>query len=123
MLTPPWPDGYNPRMRVLGLCALLAALLLAVAACSIIQASQTEKRVLKALAADQRTAAYQFDVSCDEQGTVVITGTLYRPEEEAIVTQIARVVPGVKQVVNHCKLEEPGSTLFLDDTITAPYLP
>lgn len=110
-------------MRVPGLGALLTALLLAVAACSIIQASQTEKRVVKALAADQRTAAYQFDVRCDEQGTVVITGTLYRPEEMAVVTQIARVVQGVKQVVNHCKLEEPGSTLFLDDTITAPYLP
>jgi osmotically-inducible protein OsmY len=101
---------------------LILAMCLTLAACAIIQGTKVENAVLKALAADQRTAQYKFDVSRGDDGTILITGKLFKAEEVAIVTEIAKAVPGVKNVVNRCSIEEPGSNMLQDETIGVPYL-
>ena len=101
---------------------LILAVCLTLSACSIIQGTKVENAVLKALADDQRTAQYKFDVSRSDNGAILITGKLYKAEEIAIVTEIAKTVPGVKAVVNRCSIEEPGSNMLQDETIGVPYL-
>jgi osmotically-inducible protein OsmY len=101
---------------------LILAVCLALAACAIIQGTKVENAVLKALAADQRTAEYKFDVSRGDDGTILITGKLFKAEEIAIVTEIAKAVPGVKSVVNRCSIEEPSNGMIQDETVDAPFL-
>jgi osmotically-inducible protein OsmY len=99
-----------------------AASLLLIAACSMLQTAKVESDVKAALAKDTRTAQYSFDVSCDEKGVVTITGELPEPGLADIVTSIAKVVPGVKEVLNRCSVPEPGSNLMQDTVVDTPYL-
>jgi osmotically-inducible protein OsmY len=101
---------------------LILAVCIALAACSIIQGTKVENAVLKALASDQRTAEYKFDVSRGDDGAILITGKVFKAEELAAVTEIAKAVPGVKSVVNRCSLEETGNGMLQDETIGVPYL-
>lgn len=104
-------------MRIL----LLVTVVVLLAACSIIEKSKVESAVLKALAGDPRTQAYQFEVSCDEQGAVTITGEVQEPETVDIVTEIAKAVPGVTRVFNRCTAPEPGSNMMQDMTVGTPF--
>jgi osmotically-inducible protein OsmY len=101
---------------------LILAVCIALAACSIIQGTKVENAVLKALAGDQRTAQYKFDVSRGDDGTILITGKVFKAEELDAVTEIAKAVPGVKSVVNRCSLEETGNGMLQDETVDAPFL-
>jgi osmotically-inducible protein OsmY len=98
------------------------AICLAFTACSIITGAKVEQAVLDALAKDQRTSQYEFQVERQEDGTVVITGKLFKPEEFDAVTAIAKSVKGVDKVVNRCSMEEPGSNLMQDDYVNTPFL-
>jgi osmotically-inducible protein OsmY len=83
-------------MRKYVLLAVSLLLVLAVS-CDVMQASKIEKAVVKALAADPRTADYTFEVSYQGDGEVLITGELFKPEEADYVTEVAMGVKGVTQ--------------------------
>jgi hypothetical protein len=87
------------------------------ASCSVVQGTRIEQAVVKALAADQRTTSYSFEVSYQQDGTVVITGELFSPAEVDAVTEIASAVPGVKRVENHCTVPEPDNGMLQDTTV------
>jgi osmotically-inducible protein OsmY len=95
---------------------------LLLAGCDIIKGTQVEQAVVKALAADQRTSSYTFEVNYDGSGTVTITGELFKPEDMDAVTEIAKAVKGVTTVVNKCHVPEPGSNMMQDTVINEPYL-
>ncbi len=98
-------------------------LLLLLASCSIIKGTQIEQAVTKALADDSRTASYKFEVSCDDNGEVTITGELYKPEDLDAVTEIATAVKGVTSVVNKCHVPDQGSGgMMQDEVINSPFL-
>jgi osmotically-inducible protein OsmY len=97
---------------------MLAVLL---AGCDIIKGTQIEQAVTKALAADQRTSSFEFEVSFAD-GTVTITGEVFKPEDIEAVSEIAKAVKGVTNVVNNCHVPEPGSNMMQDGVLNTPYL-
>lgn len=99
----------------------IGLLLLLLAGCDIVKGTQVEQAVVKALAADQRTASFEFEVSYEE-GTVTITGEVFKPEDVDAVTEIAKAVKGVSQVVNKCHVPEPGSNMMQDTVVNTPFL-
>ena len=112
--------GYNPLMRrvVLVLLVLGAAV---TAACDVLESSRIEGAVLKALAADSRTGSYEYQVSYQGDGQVVITGEVSNPAEVDAVTEVALGVDGVTLVVNNCHVEEHGSGLIQDEVVPSPF--
>ena len=107
-------------MRNLLLISALLLLAACLAACSIMKTGAIENKVKAALAKDSRTSGSTFEVSCDEQGVVTITGDVETPEASDAVTEIAAAVPGVTRVLNRCRVPEPGSTLMQDFTVDSP---
>jgi hypothetical protein len=106
-------------MRKLVWLGIVLALL---AGCGLIKSSQIEQAVTKALADDSRTTSFTFEVSCDDAGAVTITGELFKPEDIDIVTEIAKSVKGVTNVINNCHVPEPDSGLMQDTVVNTPYL-
>ena len=100
---------------------LLVALSLLVS-CSIIQSTRLEQAIVRALADDQRTSAYSFEVSLQGEGRVLITGLVDTADQVAAVREVALTVTGVSDVINMVHLEEPGSGMLQDEVVTAPYL-
>lgn len=86
------------------------------------QGTRVEQAVTKALAADSRTASYEFEVSYEEGGKVLITGEVFSAAELDAISEIAKGVAGVSEVVNNCKVEEPGSGMLQDETVPSPFL-
>jgi hypothetical protein len=105
-----------PRLLIFALCLLA----LVAAGCDIIKQTSLEESVMKALNADPRTKDYKFEVSVQGPGEVMITGTVALAKDIDAVTEVAKQVKGVKQVDNHCKVEEPGSNIMQDETVDAP---
>jgi osmotically-inducible protein OsmY len=101
------------------IAALLAVL---AASCDIMASTKLEQAVVKALAADPRTAEYTFEVSYQEQGKVLITGEVFKPEEADYVNEVALTVKGVTEVLNHVSVEEFGSGMIQDEVVVTPYL-
>jgi osmotically-inducible protein OsmY len=102
--------------------SLLGALLaLLFAACSIIQGAQIEAAVLKALASDKRTEGYEFQVSYQGEGTVLITGEVLNFEIKDAVTEVAKTVESVEKVVNNCNITEEDSGLLQDTVVPSPF--
>lgn len=97
--------------------------LLLLAGCSIMKSTQIEQAVAKALAVDQRTSSYSFEVSCDANGEVTITGEVYTPEDIDAVAEIASAVKGVNSVVNRCHVPDNDSGgLMQDGVVNSPFL-
>ena len=97
-----------------------AALLLL--GCDVVESSRIEQAVVKALQDDARTAEYTFEVSYQGEGQVLITGTIFQPEESDFVQEIALSVEGVTMVLNRVAVEEHGSGLMQDEVVTTPFL-
>ena len=106
-------------MRIV-LLAVVCLLLLA--SCEVIQAKQLEDRVTKALQGDPRTSQIKLQVTSQGGGTVKITGEVWQADSIDIITEIAKGVAGVKDVINACTVEEPGSNLMQDETVPSPLL-
>jgi hypothetical protein len=99
------------------IAALVLISILALASCDMAKGWNLEKAVTDALAKDSRTAAYTFDVSAAEDGTVTITGEVGVVEDLDIVTAIAKGVKGVTMVVNNCSYPEPSSNPIMQDYV------
>jgi osmotically-inducible protein OsmY len=97
-------------------------MLISVAACDVMQSTQIEQAVVKALAADPRTAEYTFEVSFQGDGEVLITGEIFKPEEADYVTEVAMEVKGVTHVLNRVHVEEFGSGMLQDEVVPSPFL-
>ena len=106
-------------MRILGWTVFVVLLL---AGCSMIKSTQIEQAVTRALADDQRTASFSFEVSCDDNGAVTITGEVYTPGDIDAVTEIAKAVEGVTAVNNRCHVPEESSGMMQDTVVNTPYL-
>ena len=113
--------GYNPSMRTIILLAAVSAIAL-LSACSVMQATRVEQAVVKALAADSRTSSYKFEVSYQPGGKVLVTGEVFSAADIDAVSEIAKGVTGVTEVVNHCKVEEQSSGMIQDETVPSPFL-
>ncbi len=100
----------------------LILIVLTLAGCDVIKSTQLEQAVVKALAGDDRTKSYSFEVSHQDEGEVLITGEVYSAAEIEAVTEIASAVDGVTKVVNRCKLEETGSGMMQDSVVPSPFL-
>ena len=94
---------------------MLVVLLLA--ACDMVGQWNVEKEVTKALAKDQRTARFVFEVAATPEGVVNITGEVDTVADLDVVTEIAKGVRGVTSVVNNCTYPEPNTNPLMDDTI------
>jgi len=101
---------------------LLIAIAVLLSACTMLKTSRLEAAVLAALGHDSRTSSCQFEVSAQEDGTVLITGKLGTNAEYDAVSEIAKAVPGVTSVTNNCAVEEPSSGLLQDETVPSPFL-
>jgi len=101
---------------------VVSLLLIAAAGCDVMQSARIEQAVVKALAADPRTAEYTFEVSYQGDGDVVITGEIFKPEEADFVAEIAMGVKGVTHVTNRVHVEEFGSGMLQDEVVTSPFL-
>ena len=101
------------------IAALLAVL---AASCDIMASTKIEQAVVKALASDPRTAEYTFEVSYQEEGQVLITGEVFKPEEADFVTEVAKSVDGVTEVVNRVSVEEHSSGMLQDEVVNTPFL-
>jgi len=101
---------------------LIALAVPALLGCDVVQSTRIEQAVVKALADDPRTAEYTFEVSYQGDGQVLITGTIFRPEESDFVQEIALGVEGVTTVLNRVAVEEPGSGLMQDEVVNPPFL-
>ncbi|MBN2082262.1 BON domain-containing protein [bacterium] len=108
-------------MRIL-LCCVVAFFALAALSCDVVKSAQLEQAVIKALKDDPRTAEYTFEVSLQDAGQVLITGTVFTPAEVDYVTEIAKSVEGVELVLNRVAVEEPGSGLIQDEVVNTPFL-
>lgn len=92
------------------------------AACDVMESTRIEQAVVKALNDDSRTAEYTFEVSYKGDGQVLITGTVFKPEEADYVQEIALTVEGVTLVLNRVAVEEFGSGMLQDEVVVTPYL-
>ena len=108
-------------MRTL-MTILLLAVVTMLLGCDIIAKTQLENAVKKALADDPRTKQYTFEVSVQDDGSVLITGEIYKAEDSAIITEIAQAVDGVEKVVNRTKVAEEGGGMIQDHVVPSPYL-
>jgi len=104
------------------LCCVISLLALAALSCDVIKATQLEQAVVQALKDDPRTAEYSFEVSRQDDGQVLITGTVYQPAEVDYVTEIAKSVEGVEMVLNRVAVEETGSGMIQDEVVNTPFL-
>lgn len=117
------PSGYNQPMRKAILLLLALVLILPViSGCDIMASSKLESAVLKALKDDPRTAQYTFEVSLQDNSTVLITGELLREEDKEVVSEIAKSVPGVTNVRNNCAVPEAPSDMMQDPVVNSPFL-
>jgi osmotically-inducible protein OsmY len=107
------------RLILTILVGLFALLLLG---CDVVQSTRIEQAVVKALKDDARTAEYDFEVSYQGDGQVLITGTIFQPEESDFVQEIALSVEGVDKVLNRTHVEEHGSGLMQDEVVNTPFL-
>jgi hypothetical protein len=82
--------------------------------CELLAKGQLEGAVKKALKDDPRTAQYEFEVSQQADGSIVITGEVLQPADIDAVTAVAEAVPGVGQILNRCAVPEPGSDMIQD---------
>jgi len=98
--------------------APLVMVVLLLAGCQMLGQWNVEKEVEKALANDQRTARYMFNISATDQGVVTITGEVDTPADLDVVTEIAKKVKGVVTVINNCTSPEPNTNPIMDDTVT-----
>lgn len=108
-------------MRSYFLVAACLTLILATA-CDVMESTRIEQAVVKALAADPRTSEYEFQVSYQGEGQVLITGTIFKPEEADFVTEVAMGVEGVEMVLNRVNVEEFSSGMLQDEVVVTPYL-
>jgi len=102
-------------IAVLTMCGLLLS-------CDIIAGTKLESAVKKALADDPRTSSYSFEVSLQDDGSVLITGEIYKPDDFAAVTEIAKSVEGVERVTNRTRVPEEGSGMVQDHVVPSPFL-
>lgn len=99
----------------------LCLMVLLAASCDLIQGNKLQGAVLNALSNDPRTSQYKFEVSDEGNGAIAITGEVYKQEEIDAVTEIAKAVPGVKEVMNRCHIEDTGGNGQIQDE-TVPLL-
>jgi len=107
---------FSAALMILGLALIWAAM-----SCSVLESTKIEKAVVQALAEDERTKAYTFDVSYQEGGTVLITGEVSSLATVDAITEIAMAVDGVDKVLNRCNVPEEGNGLLQDTTVPSPY--
>jgi len=101
---------------------MICLMMVAATGCDVMQSSKIEQAVVKALAADPRTAEYTFEVSYQGDGDVLITGEIFKPEEADYVTEIAMGVKGVTHVTNNVHVEEFSNGLIQDEVVPSPFL-
>ena len=116
------PSGYNLSMRKVILLLIALCLLPLLSGCDIMAKGKLEGAVLKALKDDPRTSQYKFEVSLQDNGTVLVTGELLQDSDKPAVTEIAKAVPGVKDVMNNCAVPEAPSDMMQDPVMNTPYL-
>jgi BON domain len=102
-------------IRIL-IAAALGVLALNAISCSIIKSTRIENKVMAALNADPRTSKEDFQVSLQADGTVRITGEVQTKDELDAVSEIAKGVTGVKQVLNQCTVPDYSNNQFQDTT-------
>jgi hypothetical protein len=90
---------------------------LLLAGCDMLGQWNVEKEVEKALANDQRTARYTFNISATPEGAVNITGEVDTIADIDVVTQVAKGVKGVTNVINNCTAPEPNTNPIMDDSV------
>src|SRR5262245_25889394 len=104
------------------LAVCLALLTVLASSCTLIESGRIEGKVKAALAKDERTQAYSFEIDYQGKGRVLITGTVWSAAELEAVAEVAAGVEGVEEVVNRCNIEEQGSGMLQDEVVVTPYL-
>jgi hypothetical protein len=103
-----------PRSLVaIAFCLMLAS----ISGCEMMANTKLEQAVTKALANDARTKTFDFEVSVNAPGEVLITGEVFTPGDIDAVTEIAKAVPGVKAVQNNCKIPDESSGMMQDTVV------
>ncbi|MCB1221902.1 MAG: BON domain-containing protein [Planctomycetales bacterium] len=112
---------YNQAMRYILLTALLSVLLLQVS-CDLLQASNIEKAVVKALHDDSRTGEFDFEVSYEGEGKVLVTGEVDNEGQIEAAKEVAGGVEGVTSVsVNISIADNSSSGLMQDGALNSPF--
>ncbi len=112
---------YNQAMRPILFILLLLAVL-GQASCDVINATKLENAVTKALKDDSRTGEFEFQVSHEGEGRVLITGEVDTAEQIEAVKEIAAAVVGVMDVSVRIGLtDNSSSTLMQDGVVNTPF--
>jgi hypothetical protein len=97
--------------------AALVMVAVLLAGCEMLGQWNVEKEVEKALANDQRTARFSFNIAATPEGVVNITGEVDTAADLDVVTSIAKAVKGVTSVINNCSYPDNVTNPLMDDTV------